>query len=147
MIYFAQGHHDEVSFLHSRVRQGEVGARAGKRFAVVGKAQEQVDVDDAVAVLPVDGLLGAPHDALDILRDCEELAGRERGAEGRDDVDKGIVGHEPHGRAVVGRGTAQQFPGPLAEQAEGGADIRVAVAQIGSYAEVGGHLFCLTATK
>ena len=129
------------------MRQGEVGRRTGKRFAVVGKAQEQVDVDDAVMVLPVDGLFGSPHEVLDVLCGNEEFAGRERGAEGRDNVDKVIVGREPHGRTVVGCGAAQQFPGPLAEQAEGGADIRVAVAQIGSYAEVSNHLFCLTATK
>lgn len=84
-----QGNHHEVAFVH-------VGMRYVQLRQVDGDivVQQDVDVNDAVVVLAVDGFFGAPHPFFYLLCGVQQVGGGEGGVEKDAGVDEPVGGVE-----------------------------------------------------
>lgn len=82
--------------MHHKVTLVHVGVWYVQLWEVDGEVvvQQNVDIDDAVVVLSVDGFLGAAHALFDVLCGLQQIGGGERGVEKGAGVDKSVGGVE-----------------------------------------------------
>ena len=86
MQYFFERIHHEIALFHERMRKSELGS--GDMKIIV---YEDIDVDDAVVILPVHRLKRAPHGSLNILRNIKYLKWRKRSNAANGGIDKCIL--------------------------------------------------------
>ena len=105
MEYLLQRPHHELTFFHERMRQGEtLGVHVD--FIV----EQYVDVDDAVVIDSVRGLLGASHLPLDVLGHVEKPQGGQRRADKTNRIEETILRRESPGLGFMKRRQGTNVP-------------------------------------
>lgn len=114
---------------------GEVGG-VDDLFAI----EEDVDIDNAVAIVAIYGLVGATHLSLDGLGDFEQFVGSVVCVDGHHGIEEMVGRLEPPGGGLyIGR-ASKQMTCLLAYHFYGLVNVCFAVAQVGAYAEISFHL-------
>lgn len=131
-----EGREDELAFVHARVGEDEVVMGED----VVG-VEEEVEVEGS-GPPPLLGVAIAPALELDAVEFGEELAGREIGLDDGGGVEEVGLGDGADGRGLVeGGGGDEACARERGEAQEGGAEVSVALADVGTECDggAGGH--------
>jgi hypothetical protein len=119
------------------VWEGECRCGAGVRDRFGGWGErigiEQVDIDNAVVVDAIDGLLGSTHLALNELCEVQDLLGRIVRAVRHDDIGEVVVRDETLRLAAIKRGASELRTYPIVQQAKGLAEVGCTVSEISAY--------------
>ena len=100
----------------------------GERISI-----EQVDIDNAVVVDAIDGLLGSAHLALNELREMQDLLSRIVRAVRYNDIGEVVVRDEPLRLAAIKRGASELRTYPFVQQAKGLVEVGCTVSKISAY--------------
>lgn len=127
----AQRHHDKLTLPHARMGNDQVGLVDTE--VVV---QQDVDIDDAIVILPIGSLHRASHLALNVLCDGQQLARRLGCKATHAGVNKLIGRREAPRLRLQQRRLPLHLAHSLVEQGDGLTNQAFAVADVGADAEI-----------